>query len=98
MANMIQNLAGMGNMTEQVIATDLLLGSKAAIKNYAAAITETITPEVKDTLRRQLDVAIDSHEQIANYMVNKGYYHVYNPQEQNKIDMLASDKVMTLEP
>ncbi len=97
MANMIKNLAGMKNMTEQVIATDLLLGSKAAIQNYAVALTETVTPEVKETLHRQLDCAIENHEKITNYMISKGYYNVYNPQEQSKIDMTASDKVMSLQ-
>ncbi len=97
MATMIQNLAGMANMTEQVIATDLLLGSKAAIKNYATALTETVTPEVKETLRRHLDIAIDNHEKITDYMVSKGYYHVYNPAEQSRLDMNASDKVMKLQ-
>jgi similar to spore coat protein len=97
MATIMQNLAGMGNMTEQVIATDLLLGSKSAIQNYAVALTETVTPEVKETLRRHLDIAIDNQEKITNYMVSKGYYHVYNPHEQAKIDMTASDKVMTLQ-
>lgn len=97
MANIIQNMAGMGDMTEQVIATDLLLGSKSAIKNYSVAITETVTPEVKETLRRHLDVAIDNHEKVTNYMVSKGYYHAYNPQEQARVDMQASEKVMNLQ-
>lgn len=97
MAGIIQNLAGMGNLTEQVIATDFLIGTKSAIKNYAVALTETATPEVKETLRRQLDVAIDTHEKISNYMMNRGYYHAYDPQEQKKVDMSASDKVMNLQ-
>jgi similar to spore coat protein len=96
MANMIRNLAGMGNMTEQVIATDFLMGSKAAIKNYAAALSEAATPEVKDTLRRQLGVAIDTHGKITNYMIDKGYYNAYDPQAQSQTDMQASSKVMDL--
>ena len=98
MANIIQNLAGMGNMTEQVIATDFLLASKTAIKNYAAALAETATPEVRDALRRQFDAAVGMHERITNYMMNKGYYHAYNPQEQRRVDMKAADTVMGLQP
>lgn len=97
MANMVQNMAGMGNMTEQVIATDFLLSSKAAIKGYAAALAETATPEVRDVLRRQFDVAVGTHERISNYMMNKGYYHAYNPQEQIRVDLRASDTVMGLQ-
>jgi similar to spore coat protein len=47
MAHLLQNMAGMGDLTEQVIITDFLIASKSANKNYAAAIAETTTPEVK---------------------------------------------------
>ncbi|MCX7709385.1 MAG: spore coat protein [Clostridia bacterium] len=97
MTNMLQNMAGMGNMTEQVIATDFLLATKQAVKNYAWALAETASPQVRDTLRRQLDVAIGTHERITNYMMDKGYYHAYNPQEQIRVDMKASENVMNLQ-
>ena len=96
MVNMLQNMVGMGNMTELVIATDFLLASKTAIKTYAAAIAEASTPEVTNTLRRQLDVAINSHERITNYMMDQGYYHPYNPQAQMKVDMQACETVLSL--
>jgi similar to spore coat protein len=98
MANMVQNIAGMGNMTEQVVATDFLLASKTAIKNYAAALAETASPQVRDILRKQMDVAIGTHERITNYMMSKGYYHAYNPDEQIRIDMKAADTVMGIQP
>ncbi len=97
MANMMQNMAGMDNLTEQVIATDFLLAAKTGIKNYAAALAETASPQVRDVLRRHFDVAVGTHERIANYMMAKGYYHAYNPQEQIKVDMNAADTVMNLQ-
>lgn len=96
MAGLLQNMAGLGDMTEQVIATDFLLASKTAIKNYATAISETATPEVRDTLRKQMNDAINTHEKITNYMMQKGYYHAYNPTEQMSVDQKASDTVMKL--
>lgn len=96
MAGIIQNMAGMADMTEQVIATDLLLGTKSAIKNYAAAISETTTPEVKNVLRRQMDDAINAHSRISTYMMNKGYYNAYEPQAQLNMDRQASDTVMNI--
>ena len=96
MANIIQNMAGMADMTEQVIATDLLLGSKSAIKNYAAAIAESTTPEVCNALHRQLDDAINMHEKISTYMMNKGYYNAYDPKAQMNMDKQASSVVMGL--
>jgi similar to spore coat protein len=94
MANMIQNMAGMADMTEQIIATDFLIASKSAIKNYAAALAETTTPEVTNALRRQLDDAINSHGRISTYMMNKGYYNAFDPQAQMSMDRNASDTVM----
>jgi similar to spore coat protein len=37
--SLIQNLIGMGNITEQVIATDFLLAAKAGVRNYSVAIS-----------------------------------------------------------
>jgi similar to spore coat protein len=96
MAGIIQNMAGMADMTEQIIATDLLISSKNAIKNYAAAITETTTPEVTSILRRQLDDAFDTHEKISSYMMNKGYYNAFEPQAQMSIDRQASEKILNM--
>ncbi len=96
MPNVLQNMAGMGNMTEQVIASDLLLASKNAIKSYAGAIAETTTPEVCDVLRKQLNDAIDSHEQVASFMVSRGYYNAYDPRDQFDMDRKASETVMQL--
>ncbi len=95
--NILQSLAGMGDMTEQVIATDFLLAAKTSVRNYAVAISETTTPEVREVLRRHLDVAIDTHESILRHMMNKGYYHVHDPQEQIRVDMQTADTALNLQ-
>lgn len=84
-------------MTEQVIATDLLIASKSAIKNYAAAIAETTSPEVTNTLRRQLDDAINAHSRVSTYMMNKGYYNAFDPQAQISMDRQAAGVVMNMD-
>jgi similar to spore coat protein len=38
MAGFIQTIAGMSDMTEQVIATDFLISAKAAVQNYAIVV------------------------------------------------------------
>ncbi|MCB8814335.1 spore coat protein [Desulfosporosinus sp. SRJS8] len=91
-----QDMIGMGDMTEQVIATDFLIASKSGVINYAIAISETVTPEVRDVLRRHLDVAIETHEKVAAYMMKNGSYQVTNPQEQIRVDMQASDTVLDI--
>lgn len=95
MLNANQN--NMSGMSDQIIATDFLLSAKTAVKNYAVALSESASPQVREALRRQLDVAIGTHERIANYMMAKGYYHAYNPQEQLQVDMKAADTVLNLQ-
>lgn len=97
MVNVLQNMVGMGNMTEQVIATDLLVASQGAIKSYAKALSTATSPEVTNTLQRQMDVAINSHERISNYMQERGYYHPYDPQAQFRVDMQAADTVLSMD-
>jgi len=93
----IQNLAGMGELTEQVIAWDFLTDAKTAIRSYAIAITEATTPEVRKVLRRQLDSALYTHEKILKYMIANGWYDVYNPQEQVTPEKMTADTLMNLQ-
>ena len=94
--NILQSLAGMGDMTEQVIATDFLIASKSCVRNYAIALSETTTPYTRDVLRRHLEASINTHETILRYMMRRGYYHVNNPREQIKIDMRIADTALNL--
>lgn len=96
MNQIIQNLMGMGGMTDQVIATDFLISAKAGVWNYTIAITETGTPELKAALRAQLNDAIASHEKITNYMIAKGYYHPHDLREQLLVDLKVSDTALNL--
>jgi similar to spore coat protein len=91
--NIIQSLAGMTDMTEQVIATDFLLDAKSAVRNYAVALSEATTPEVRETLREHLDAAINTHEKILKYMMANNYYHAHNLQEQMNTDRKATSTV-----
>lgn len=79
-----------------VIATDLLITSKAAVRNLATAITETATPSVKKLLRRELDNAIDTHDKIAKYMIKNEMYHAYDLNEQMEHDLEKADIALNL--
>jgi len=96
MNQFIQNLMGMGGLTDQVIAMDFLISVKASIKDYSAAITETATPELRASLREQLRVAIDTHEKMTNYMIDKGYYHPHILGEQLNVDLTSSETALNL--
>jgi similar to spore coat protein len=87
---------GMGGMTDQVIATDFLISAKAGIRNYAVAITETGTPELKAALREHLNTAIATHEKITNYMIARGFYHPHDLTEQLQVDLTITDTALKL--
>lgn len=90
MPNILQNLAGMGGMTDQVIATDCLVSAKCGVINTSIALTEAATPALRDTLRVQLNDSIDTHERISNYMISKGFYHPHGLDEQIQVDVSAA--------
>lgn len=91
-----QNIGGMGAITDQVIATDLLLAAKSGIKNYAVALTETATPEVRETLKNQLNTAIEAHGRITDYMISKGYYYPGDVFQQLDVDLKAAGTALNL--
>jgi similar to spore coat protein len=96
MNGLIERLTGLDRLSDQVIATDFLIATKTGIRNYGVAISETTSREVRDTLRLQLGDAIKTHEVITNYMMNNGFYHAYNPQEQYQLDMQTTDTALNL--
>lgn len=96
MNQLLQNLMGMGGLTDQVIATDFLISAKAGIRNYAVAITETATPELKAALRVQLNDAIATHEKITNFMIERGFYHPHDLSEQLQVDLTVADTALNL--
>lgn len=96
MNTLLEQFTGMDKMTDQVIASDFLLASKAGLTNYAVALTEATTPELRQMLKRQLNDAITTHETITNYMVKNGYYQPYNLQQQFNIDIQAANTALGL--
>lgn len=83
-----------GVLNEQIIVADYLIGAKSAIKGCATALAEAATPEVRNILKQHLNDAIAFHEQISQYMVNKGYYHPTNVQEQLRLDIQAAQQMV----
>lgn len=90
----IENITN--TLDDLAIATDFLLSAKAAVRNYATAITETATPEVRKILKKQLETAIDTHEKIAQYMIDNEMYHAYDLKEQINHDIKKADNALDL--
>ncbi len=87
MNRILEYFTGMGALTDQVIASDLLISAKSGVRNYAMALTEAGTPEIKAMLTRQLEDAIDLHERISTYMIERGWYRPWNMKEQFQLDI-----------
>jgi len=93
----IKSLTHMDKMDNQAVATEFLITAKAGVRNIAWALTEAASPSVREVLGRQLNEAVSTHERIARYMMDKGYYHAYSPSDQIKADMKLVDTVMDLQ-
>ncbi len=92
----VEKLTGLNKMSDQVIATDMLISSKSGIQEYAVAITETTSPQLRASLINQLNDLISSHEKLSDYMMSKGYYNAYDMQEQYRVDMKVTDTALSL--
>lgn len=98
MANIIQDVAGVDFMTEKDIVTEMLLTTKNVLSRYCTAIGETTTPTVREALTRHLNQIIDTHGQIMDYALRKGYYHPLNPPKQFQDDLKEAYLALDLEP
>jgi similar to spore coat protein len=93
----IERLTGTAAMTDQVIAADLLISAKSGVRNYAIALTETASAEVRTVLRRHLEDAIRTHEQVSNYMADQGWYHAYDATKQIQLDIQNAQTALNLQ-
>lgn len=59
-------------------AGNLLGFFKSATRNYAAVITETATPSLREMFQRHLLTAINMHARVFNYMLERNYYPAYD--------------------
>jgi similar to spore coat protein len=80
-------------MNDQLIACDMLSGVKANIKCMAAALTETATPDVHQTLERHLQKALQFHQQLTQFMMQKGWYQPYDVDQMIQADFQQSEQL-----
>lgn len=92
----LEYITGMNTLTDGIIATDMLLSAKSGVRNYAMAVTEAATPEIRETLSLQLEEALDLYEEIVTYMITKGLYHPWNVKEQLLMDLRNTETVLNL--
>ncbi|WNF35119.1 spore coat protein [Bacillaceae bacterium IKA-2] len=82
------------DFNEHVIATDMLFETKAAINDFATAITESASPDVHNFYVKELTTAINFHEQIYGYLQKNGIYDAYNIAEQLDKDIQYANQAL----
>ncbi|ERN54108.1 spore coat protein [Alkalihalophilus marmarensis] len=87
MSSILDKINNKDLINDEVIATDLLVTAKAAVRSYAVAITETASPEIHNILKKQLDETIQLHHEVATYMIEQEMYHAYDIDEQVSHDL-----------
>lgn len=92
----IKNITGMDALTDQVVAMDLLNSAKSGVRNYAMAVTESGTPEIKAILTQHLEESLNMHEIITNYMMEKGWYHAWDRDKQTELSLQNIDTALNL--
>lgn len=96
MNTILERITGLNVITDQVIALDMLNAAKTAVRNYAMAVTETATPEVKAMLIRHLDESLDLHEALMDYVMAQGWYQPWDPVSQFKADLQQIETALSL--
>ncbi len=92
-ASGIAHLAG---LNDQVISSDFVTSIKSTIQNYSIAVTEVTSHDLRNVLKKQLNDAIEVHEEISDYIMSKGYYHAYDIQEQKSEILKVSQTALNL--
>lgn len=72
-----------------------LLGfAKTSVRNYAIAITETATPQLRETFQKQLNNAIVLHGKVFAFMYERGLYPSYQLEQLLATDVKNASKAL----
>lgn len=90
------NALNMPEMADMTLAVDFMMRAKEGVRNTAIALTETVSPEARDLLRKQLRQGIMLHQEISDLMIRKKWFHPYELNEQYKLDQLAAKNTIMI--
>lgn len=90
------NSVGMPEKIDSAIALDLLITVKELIRNYSVAITEAASPEVRTTIRNQMEAALDYQTEVIDLMMKKKWFHPYDVSEQKTLDLIAAQNAVDI--
>ncbi|MCE7793174.1 spore coat protein [Salipaludibacillus sp. CUR1] len=95
---LLEELTKQDAVNDEFLATEMATDAKAAILAYAVAVSEVLeNKEAREKLKKHLNHAIDAHEEIVDYLVEKGIYEApENLDEQLEKDIKQADKILEL--
>lgn len=87
---------GMPKMADASFAMDFLLSVKTEIRYYAVSLTETTNQELREALYRQMEQAIDLHEELSDLMIQKGWLYPNDVEKQIELDLKSADMALAI--
>ncbi|HZG77888.1 MAG TPA: spore coat protein [Paenibacillus sp.] len=85
------NALNVPELADLTFAMDFLIRAKEGVRNAAIAFTEAASPEARGLLRTQLREALAMHQEIAELMIRKKWFHPHELHEQYKLDQLSAN-------
>ena len=82
----MQTNAGTNQLTDKMLALDMIKDSKYCILGLAKASTEASHAELREFVDRTLTDCVQDHYQLTDMMMIKGWYHPNNLKEQLQSD------------
>jgi similar to spore coat protein len=90
------NTGNVNQLTDQVMAFDLLISAKAGVNMVSRALTEASTPDVRIMLNKHLGQAISYAEQVGAYITDKGWVTPSDMKNQLAVDAKKAQETLEL--
>jgi spore coat protein CotF len=99
MSNVLNSILGNNkmNMGNEVIANDMLSGTKAAASAYLVAALESATPELKALYSSSVNEMLKAHSTLTDLCVDKKWYRPYDRPYQQLADVYKQSVSTTTE-
>lgn len=92
----VRNAIDMPDQADSTLALEFLLSIKNGIRNYAVALTETTSEDVRQVLTRQIEEAMDLHEEVSQLMMRRDWLNPVDVKKQFAIDIKAADTAVKI--
>lgn len=92
----VANAVGMPEVADSTVAVNFLLNAKNGVRNYALALTEAASPQVRKILLGQLQSAITLYSEAADLMMKKGWLHPADLSHQAHVDDKSAEVALMI--